>query len=93
VHKKEYIGLSNMKLESTEPYGMDGMVIDRFAESVRMSTYLVAFVVCDFDRVHNFTKHNNIEVRMHCSGISCNNVFEGLHLRSTFNDQTNRTGS
>lgn len=46
----EFISLSNMPLvSSTEVTG--GVIEDQFAPSVRMSTYLVAFVVCDFKSV------------------------------------------
>ncbi|ELU18860.1 hypothetical protein CAPTEDRAFT_133041, partial [Capitella teleta] len=65
VHKSDLIGLSNMNLLFTELYGDSGLVIDHFAESVRMSTYLVAFVVCDFEKVTEQTKHNNIKINIY----------------------------
>lgn len=43
------VALSNMDLVSTEPLeGMDGYVWDTFAQSEKMSTYLLAFMVSDF---------------------------------------------
>ncbi|KAF6729730.1 Endoplasmic reticulum aminopeptidase 2 [Oryzias melastigma] len=46
----EYISLSNMPIVKTvELHG--GLLEDHFAPSVKMSTYLVAFVVCDFKSV------------------------------------------
>ncbi|CAL1295996.1 unnamed protein product [Larinioides sclopetarius] len=41
--------LSNMPLMSSEPKG-DGWVVDRFQKTVRMSTYLLAFIVSDFGK-------------------------------------------
>uniref|UniRef100_A0A4W3JF21 Endoplasmic reticulum aminopeptidase 2 n=1 Tax=Callorhinchus milii TaxID=7868 RepID=A0A4W3JF21_CALMI len=41
----QYIALSNM------PMVREGLFEDHFAVSVRMSTYLVAFIVCDFKSV------------------------------------------
>uniref|UniRef100_A0A8C5DN65 Aminopeptidase n=1 Tax=Gouania willdenowi TaxID=441366 RepID=A0A8C5DN65_GOUWI len=48
----EFISLSNMPVVS--PLA-DGLMEDQFAESVKMSTYLVAFVVCDFKSVTGTT--------------------------------------
>ncbi|XP_037115815.1 endoplasmic reticulum aminopeptidase 2 [Syngnathus acus] len=46
----DYISLSNMPIvESVEVD--DGLLEDQYAASVKMSTYLVAFVVCDFKSV------------------------------------------
>ena len=47
IHDKSYIALSNMPIQTTEDYG-NNLIIDKFQESVRMSTYLVAFIVCDY---------------------------------------------
>ncbi|XP_028270660.1 endoplasmic reticulum aminopeptidase 2 [Parambassis ranga] len=46
----EFISLSNMPVVKTVEVN-DGLLEDQFAPSVRMSTYLVAFVVCDFKSV------------------------------------------
>ena len=40
----------------------NGLVEDHFAESVKMSTYLVAFVVCDFKYKESFTENPKIRV-------------------------------
>ncbi|XP_014016590.1 endoplasmic reticulum aminopeptidase 2 [Salmo salar] len=45
-----HTALSNMPVEQTEVLD-DGLMEDRFAVSVRMSSYLVAFIVCDFRSV------------------------------------------
>uniref|UniRef100_A0A665WXQ4 Aminopeptidase n=1 Tax=Echeneis naucrates TaxID=173247 RepID=A0A665WXQ4_ECHNA len=46
----EYISLSNMPVVKTVKISND-LIEDRFAASVKMSTYLVAFVICDFKSV------------------------------------------
>ncbi|CAL7945633.1 unnamed protein product [Xylocopa violacea] len=56
-----HIALCNMPVMSTEDAGFymgTGLLRDDFQESVEMSTYLVAFVVCDFKRVSELTKRN-----------------------------------
>lgn len=46
----EHISLSNMPIVKTVEIN-EGLLEDRFAASVKMSTYLVAFVICDFKSV------------------------------------------
>uniref|UniRef100_A0A4W6GA61 Aminopeptidase n=1 Tax=Lates calcarifer TaxID=8187 RepID=A0A4W6GA61_LATCA len=46
----EYISLSNMPIVKTVEVN-DGLLEDRFAASVKMSTYLVAFVISDFKSI------------------------------------------
>ncbi|XP_075871276.1 endoplasmic reticulum aminopeptidase 2 [Nelusetta ayraudi] len=46
----EFISLSNMPIVKTVEVD-DGLLEDRFAKTVTMSTYLVAFVICDFKSV------------------------------------------
>ncbi|CAK9830592.1 Glutamyl aminopeptidase [Anthophora retusa] len=56
-----HIALCNMPVMSSEDTGFymgTGLLRDDFQESVEMSTYLVAFVVCDFKRVSEQTKRN-----------------------------------
>ncbi|KAL4630054.1 endoplasmic reticulum aminopeptidase 2 [Arapaima gigas] len=47
---QKHVALSNMPIEQTVPLG-DDLLEDHFEASVQMSTYLVAFVVCDFKSV------------------------------------------
>ncbi|XP_065200963.1 endoplasmic reticulum aminopeptidase 2-like isoform X2 [Planococcus citri] len=53
-----HISLFNMPIKSTDDIGFymgTGLVRDDFYESVEMSTYLVAFVVCDYNHTHTST--------------------------------------
>ena len=47
VHEKGYSALSNMPVEKVIARD-DGFMESHFKESVKMSTYLLAFIVCDF---------------------------------------------
>uniref|UniRef100_A0AAX7T258 Aminopeptidase n=1 Tax=Astatotilapia calliptera TaxID=8154 RepID=A0AAX7T258_ASTCA len=51
--RPEYISLSNMPIKTVEVSG--DLLEDQFAPSVQMSTYLVAFVICDFKSVTGTT--------------------------------------
>ncbi|XP_062606091.1 endoplasmic reticulum aminopeptidase 1-like [Saccostrea cucullata] len=55
VRDKDYISLFNMPRVSSKPY-KENLVLDQFQQSVQMSTYLVAFIVCDFASITNKTK-------------------------------------
>jgi aminopeptidase N len=55
VRDKDFISLFNMPRISSTPTDSD-LVLDRFQQSVKMSTYLVAFVVCDFASITNKTE-------------------------------------
>lgn len=46
VHDPSLIAISNMPVYHTEE--KDGWRYDKFEKSILMSTYLVAFAVCDF---------------------------------------------
>ncbi|KAL8604516.1 hypothetical protein ACOMHN_015800 [Nucella lapillus] len=57
IHRPQYNALSNMPPDG-EPQPAperEGLVRTQFQRSVKMSTYLVCFIVCDFDFVEDFT--------------------------------------
>lgn len=62
THGEQFHATSNMPaVDSPEPVG-NGMVTTKFKPSVKMSTYLVAFVVSEFSCVKSKTGRNGIEV-------------------------------
>ena len=59
VRPDNYISLSNMPVRESKPYtkGVNlGLVQDVYETSVIMSTYLVAFVICDFKNISSMTE-------------------------------------
>ncbi|XP_033978205.1 endoplasmic reticulum aminopeptidase 2 [Trematomus bernacchii] len=61
----ELISLSNMPIVKTVEVG-DGLLEDQFDVSVKMSTYLVAFVLCDFKSV-TATTSSGVQVSIYAS--------------------------
>ncbi|GJQ85518.1 hypothetical protein Trydic_g18428, partial [Trypoxylus dichotomus] len=57
IRSEGYNSISNMQLVTSDPYG-DDKYIDNFDESVKMPTYLVAFIVSEMD----FTEEGNQRV-------------------------------
>lgn len=62
------ITLSNMPLEATvatveRAKAVDDYVFDIYPESIKMSTYLVAFVVCDFVNISNAQENFSVWAR------------------------------
>ena len=55
IREPNYISLFNMPLFNTQDYD-NGLKMDIFNETVTMSTYLVAFVVCDYKNITKTTK-------------------------------------
>uniref|UniRef100_A0A8D0AKX0 Aminopeptidase n=1 Tax=Sander lucioperca TaxID=283035 RepID=A0A8D0AKX0_SANLU len=61
----EYISLSNMPVVKTVEIN-DGLLEDQFDASVKMSTYLVAFVICDFKSV-TATTSSGVQVSIYAA--------------------------
>ncbi|KAI3372893.1 hypothetical protein L3Q82_023350 [Scortum barcoo] len=61
----EYISLSNMPVVKTVKLN-NGLLEDRFGVSVKMSTYLVAFIICDFKSV-TATTSSGVQVSVYAS--------------------------
>ncbi|XP_030828452.1 glutamyl aminopeptidase isoform X2 [Strongylocentrotus purpuratus] len=56
VHDKDHITLFNMPAQTKDgPYKETALLLDTYQTTVPMSTYLVAFVVCDFISIDDVT--------------------------------------
>lgn len=64
-HKKHLNSISNMPLmNTTEIEGMDGWVWDKYEDTVPMSTYLVAYMVSEFEYKVGDKTPNNVTFRI-----------------------------
>ena len=71
VHSREYNAMSNMPIDSVEEVSL-GWTCTKFRTSVRMSSYLVAFVVSKFvSRNSSFLSRSGEEVRRDASVLVC----------------------
>ena len=65
VREARHISLFNTEKKRTDPDpDNNGLWIDTFASSVKMSTYLVAFVVCDYSSLDKRTS-NDVKVSVY----------------------------
>ncbi|KAJ1180035.1 hypothetical protein NDU88_005259 [Pleurodeles waltl] len=64
IHMPQFVALSNMPNISTTPQVIDSITwhVTRFERTPKMSTYLLAFIVCDFDKIER--TENNIQIRI-----------------------------
>ncbi|XP_067839089.1 aminopeptidase N-like [Heptranchias perlo] len=64
VHRPQFVALSNMPaIDVSERLEEDGTwKVTTFNTTVKMSTYLTAFAVCDYDYIN--TTYNDIEIRV-----------------------------
>lgn len=80
VHEKDFKALSNMpvaKIVSRD----DGFMESHFKETVKMSTYLLAFIVCDFAYKETHTKRGN-RVSTDWISLCLPNCRENIYLGS-----------
>jgi hypothetical protein len=63
VHEPQHEVFFNAEPQTKAVYNRDGLLITAFDASVRMSTYLVAFVVCDFKTLSERTP-DGVHVRV-----------------------------
>jgi aminopeptidase N len=71
VREPHHVALSNMEVESSEPYDVY-YVLDHFRPSLKMSTYILAFAVLDgFNKTQKVTKTTKKPVEI--------NVFASTH--------------
>lgn len=62
-HSDKYIALSNMPIINTRKAEEDSIIVDVYKQSPIMSTYLVVFVICDFEKrtvIANTTTKTNV---------------------------------
>ncbi|KAK3108903.1 hypothetical protein FSP39_018341 [Pinctada imbricata] len=78
VRKKGWQSLSNLDKISTAPRGVD-MEVDNFKESPEMSTYLVAFVVSQFQSLTDQTSRG-LKYSAWAQPASVNQTLEALHV-------------
>lgn len=57
IRDAAHIALFNMPLKETKDIE-NGLKQDNFQRTVKMSTYLVAFIVCDYKSITSYTKNN-----------------------------------
>lgn len=83
VHDTKYIALSNMNVSSTEMVG--GRQKTHFHESVKMSSYLACFIVCDFNYTEGFTKRN-VPFRVYAPDFQINQTIYALEAGINITD-------
>ncbi|KAB0800625.1 hypothetical protein PPYR_05232 [Photinus pyralis] len=72
---EKYSSISNMPLSKTEPIrGKPGWVWDRYEETVPISTYLIAFVVSDFEYKESPPNNNSAVFRIWARSNAINQV-------------------
>lgn len=79
VHDVNLVALSNMPLESRDRKRNNRLVESQFSASVPMATYLVAFIVCDFDY-----KETQIRSGKKVTLLARQVMNISLHLKSIF---------
>lgn len=86
-HDKSMTAFFNMPVkEKSSMRGKPHMVRDEFHVTKKMSTYLVAFVICDFNKVTEQTRANNISVSVIASVDKIDQADFALHTAANITD-------
>nr|XP_022330971.1 endoplasmic reticulum aminopeptidase 1-like [Crassostrea virginica] len=90
VREQDFKSLFNMPLISSSPFPKGAnLMVDKFQQSVKMSTYLVAFIVCDFDSIRNTTKAGT-NVTVYAPRDQISQAHYALHVAVTVLDSYNK---
>ncbi|XP_067672727.1 glutamyl aminopeptidase-like [Haliotis asinina] len=82
IHEPDYTPLSNMPPQESQPTKVPWsptLVSTRFQRSVMMSTYLVCFIVCDFDYVEDTTT-TGTKIRVYATPDKINQTRYSLQI-------------
>jgi len=86
-HDRSMTAFFNMPVkEKSKVRGKPHMVRDEFQVTKKMSTYLVAFVICDFETVSEQTRTNNISVSVIASKDKIDQADFALHTAANITD-------
>ena len=90
AHDKDYKALSNMPVVKKRTLA-NGRIASHFKKSVPMSTYLLAFIVCDFQYTNATTgQHNNITVsHSHFFFFICKSMWLMSDIQANINLELN----
>ncbi|RUS89810.1 hypothetical protein EGW08_002422 [Elysia chlorotica] len=81
IHKPDYIALSNMPQDGqpSDSVNHPGFKSTKFERSVKMSTYLVCYIVCDFDHRETFSSSGK-PIRVYATPDKIEQVTYSLEL-------------
>ncbi|XP_077505245.1 uncharacterized protein LOC144115007 [Amblyomma americanum] len=83
IHDNNHMALSNMPVLSGYPVMReDGKMVTKFEESVPMVTYLVCFIVCDFERMQTVASVDNIPFSVYAAPNQLNKTHYALDIGS-----------
>ncbi|KAH3863357.1 glutamyl aminopeptidase-like [Dreissena polymorpha] len=83
VHRKGYTALSNMPVQWSDTWSQNpSLVATRFDTSVKMSTYLACFIVCDFSYLEG-NSTSGIKVRLYAPPDRVNQTAYALQVAMT----------
>ncbi|GIY17547.1 glutamyl aminopeptidase [Caerostris extrusa] len=83
VHEEYFSAYFNSEMLHTSPYG-NGLSITVFDKTLKMSTYLVAFVVCDFKALEKMSKSSCSSEQLNQAQYALDTAVNVLHFFQQF---------